>query len=404
MQQVTADGLNFRLSEEHRLLLEAVHDAIKRLEPKRREFMRVIFEERRFPEELWQVMAEVGILGAIVPEEYGGTGLGLLAMVLALEAFSAAGLANTMAVLTTMDTMAILRGGTEEQKRKWLPRIADGSLKFAFAITEPDSGTNSFRIRTLARREGDVYRLNGHKAWITAADVADYILVVARTVPYDEVVRQGLPKAYGMGLFLVDRRAPGVSLKPMNTMGIEGYQQFNVYLDDVEVPADHRIGDEHLGAQVLFMALNPERILAAAIAVGMSEYALRKAVAYANERRVFRDTPIGAYQGVQHPLAQIKIKQEAARLLTYRAAWAFDQGLPIQEVGAYANMAKYMASELAVEAVDRAIQTHGGNGFVVEYGLIPLWAPARLLKTAPINNEMILNYVAEHVLGLPRSY
>lgn len=396
--------MGFTLTDEHRMVVEAVEDLLRKLKPNRDAYFKAIFEDQYFPDELWDKMAEIGLFGALVPEEYGGTGLGLLAMTLALEAFASEGLGNALALLTTMDTMAILRAGTEEQKRHWLPQIAEGKLRLAFAITEPDAGTNSFKMRTLARKEGKTYRLTGQKAWITGVDRADYVLVVARTLPYDQLIEQGLPRTYGLGLFLVDTQAKGLSMQPMETMGIEGFRQFFLYFDDVEVPEEHRIGPEHRGAEVMFNALNPERILAAAMCVGMAEYALSKAAAYAKERRVFGDTPIGAYQAVQHPLARLKVQQEAARLLSYQAAAAFDQGLPPAEIGVYANMAKYLASETAFEALDRAIQTHGGNGFVKEYHLIQMLAPARLIKTAPINNEMVLNFIAEHALGLPRSY
>lgn len=398
------DSNSFELSQEHRMVLDTTRSLLRRLEPLREEHFRLLYEEQRFPEDLWHETGRAGIFGALIPEEYGGTGLGLLAMTLALEVFAEEGLPNTLALLATMDTMAILRGGTDEQKRHWLPQIADGSLKLAFAVTEPDSGTNTFAIRTLARREGSVYRLSGQKAWITAADIADYILVVARTMSAEEAQRRGLPKPHGLGLFLVDAKAPNLTLQPMDTMGIEGFQQFFLFFDGVEVPIEQRIGEEHMGAQALFAALNPERILAGAFGVGMSAFALRRAAAYAKERRIFGDTPIAAYQGVQHPLARAKIHQEAARLMTYRAAAAFDRGLPPAEVGLLANMAKYLASEVAVESVDHAIQTLGGSGFVKEHKLISMWAPARLMKTVPINNEMILNYVAENALGLPRSY
>lgn len=396
--------LNFHLSEEHRMVVEAAQQLMERVAPRRNEFLHMIIEEQRYPDELWDQIAQTGFFGMLIPEEYGGTNLGLLAMTLAIEVFAGQGYSNTLAVLTTMDTMAILRGGTEEQKKRWLPQIADGSLKLAFAITEAESGTNSFKVRTTARREGDVYKLYGEKAWITGFDVADYCLVVARTIPYEEIQAQDLPRTYGMGLFLVDTKAPGITLYPMNTAGVEGFRQFRIHFDGAEVPVENRIGEEHEGAQVLFQALNPERITAAAQALGRSEFALQKAVEYASQRRVFGDTPIGSYQGVQHPLARIKVMQEAARMLTYRAAWSFDQQLPPREVGKYANMAKYLASEMAIDAIDRAIQTHGGNGFVKENHLINLWTAARLSRTAPVNNEMILNFVAEHVLGMPRSY
>lgn len=398
-----SSGLSFAIGEEHGMILEAVEGLLRKIEPQRERYLKLIFEEQAFPEELWGEMARAGIIGALVPEEYGGTGLGLLGMTLALERLSAAGLTNAFCILTTMANMALLRGGSEAQKAHWMPRIASGEAKFAFAITEPDAGTNSFKMKTRATRDGDGFRLNGSKGWITGANVADYILVVARTTSYEDLKAQGLPKTYGLGLFIVDARAPGLQMQVMDTSGIEGYKQFMLYFDNVEIPPEHVLGDPDAGAMTLFQALNPERVLAAAVALGMSEFALQKAIAYAHERKVFA-SPIGAYQAVQHPLARVKIRQEAARLLTYKAAWLFDQHASPHEVGHFANMAKHMSSELAVDAVDAAIQTHGGNGFVREYHLINLWAPARLLKTAPINNEMILNQLAEHMLGLPRSY
>jgi alkylation response protein AidB-like acyl-CoA dehydrogenase len=396
--------MDFSIDEHQSMLIEVVRDLLRKREDRREAHLNAIYEEQRFPEELWEDMAEVGILGALVPEAYGGTGLGLLGMAIALEEFAAQGLANAFCVLTTMANMAILRGGTEEQKQEWLPRIAEGAVKCAFAITEPDAGTNSFNMRTFAERDGDVYRLTGNKGWITGADVATHILVVARTIPLAELERQGLPRTHGMGLFLIDADADGLQKQVMDTAGIEGFRQFMLYLDGIELPPQRRIGEEHAGAGVLFHALNPERILAAASAVGMSEFALSMAVAHASERSVFGDVPIGAYQAVQHPLARVRVAQESTRLLTYKAAWLFDRQASPDEVGHYANMAKLAGSELAVDAIDAAIQTHGGGGFIRENHLINLWAAARLLKTAPINNEMILNQIAEHMLGLPRSY
>ncbi|MDH3916091.1 MAG: acyl-CoA/acyl-ACP dehydrogenase [Chromatiales bacterium] len=396
--------MEFSLSGDQTMLIEVVRDLLRKREDRRDEYLRAIYEEQSFPEELWEDMGQVGILGALVPEEYGGTGLGLLGMAIALEEFATHGLANAFCVLTTMANMAILRGGSEEQKRHWLPMIAEGKVKCAFAITEPDAGTNSFRMRSYAERDGDVYRLSGGKGWITGADVADQILVVARTVPLQEIEAQGLPRTHGVGLFLIDADAAGLDKQVMNTAGIEGFRQFMLYFDGIEVPLERRIGGEQSGLAVLFQALNPERILAAATAVGMSEFALSKAVSHAIERSVFGDTPIGAYQAVQHPLARVRIAQEGARLLTHKAAWLFDQQSPPDQVGHYANMAKLAGSELAVDAIDAAIQTHGGGGFIRDNHLINLWSAARLLKTAPINNEMILNQIAEHMLGLPRSY
>lgn len=391
-------------SEDQAMIVEVVRDLLRKRQEKREDYLRAIYEQQRFPDDLWEDMGEAGILGALVPAEYGGSGLGLLAMAMALEEFATEGLGNAFLVLTSMANMAILRGGSADQKRRWLPRIAEGRMKCAFAITEPDSGTNSFRMKSLAERHGDVYRLTGSKGWITGADVADQILVVARTVPLKEATERSVSASRGIGLFLIDADAPGLEKQAMDTAGIEGFRQFMLFFDGIEVPADRRIGDETAGLGVLFQALNPERILAAATAVGISEFALRKAVAQAGERRVFGDTPIGAYQAVQHPLARVRVGQEAARLLTHKAARLFDEQAPPDQVGHYANMAKLTGSELAVAAVDAAIQTLGGGGFMRDSHLINLWSTARLLKTAPINNEMILNQIAEHMLGLPRSY
>ncbi|CAM3436595.1 acyl-CoA dehydrogenase family protein [Hydrogenibacillus schlegelii] len=391
-------------SETERMVVAAVDVALKKLRPKLDAYHRMIYDEGTYPEELWGVLAELGLFGALVPEAYGGTGLGLTAMTIAMERLAAHGLANVLAVLTTMDALAIVRGGTEAQKRRFLPPIAEGRLKMAFAITEPEAGTNSFNIRTFARREGSGYRLDGHKAWITGADRADWIVVVARTMPAEEAERSFGSRRHGLGLFLVENGTPGLSLQPMETVGIEGFGQFVVYFDGVKVPEEARIGPEHRGTEVLFHALNPERILFAAKGVGMAELALMRAAAYARERRVFGETPIGAYQGVQHPLARLFAEKEAARLLTYEAARAYDRGAPGRDVGLWASMAKLLASETAFRAVDQAIQTHGGNGFAKEYRFIQMLAPARLMKTAPVNNEMLLNFIAERALDLPRSY
>ncbi|MCZ7685127.1 MAG: acyl-CoA dehydrogenase [Sandaracinaceae bacterium] len=271
-------------------------------------------------------------------------------------------------------------------------------------MTEPNAGTNAFRIETIAKKDGDAYRITGSKTFITGADVADRMLLVCRTTSREDVVRMGLPKPFGMALFVVDPKSPGITLTPIPTRGIEGMRQFTVFFDDVVVPAEELVGQPDAGAFVMFNSLNPERILAAATACGMARYCLGKAVSYANERKVFGDRPIGAYQGISHPLARVKMELEAARLMTYRAAWAFDADKSPGEVGAAANAAKYLATEMAIAAVDRAIQTHGGYGFSEDYGIIWFWEAVRLLRTAPITAEMILNYVAEHELGLPRGY
>jgi alkylation response protein AidB-like acyl-CoA dehydrogenase len=401
---ITANPTNFALSEEHNLVRTAVRTMLQRLEPRREEFRERARRERRFPEEVWQGFADVGLLGCLVPEEYGGNGAGLLALTIGFEEICANSFSPGLLLVTAMDSACLLKNGSEELKQRFLPGVADGSLKLCFAITEPDAGTNAFRISTTAKRDGDRYLLNGQKVFISGVDAADYMLVVARTTTLAELEDQGKPKSHGLSLFMVDTKAKGLEKTPINIGLSEELTQFQLFFDNVEVPADHLVGQEDNGTFAMFNSLNPERILAAAICTGMAEAALRKAVDYAKERKVFKETPIGAYQAIAHPLAEVKIWLEAVKLMAYRAAWAFDRDMNPAEVGTYANMAKFLGADLAIKAVDAAIETHGGLGFAEETGLMAQWAGARLLKTAPVSREMILNYVSEWNLGLPRSY
>ncbi len=396
--------MDFRLTDEQGAVLEAVKPVLRKYEPRREALVRQIFHDKNYPQEVWDDLAAAGLMGAVIPESHGGSGLGLLPFTVAFEEVAWSGLASALHVLTVMDSACVLRNGDDALKKRILPAVAAGKTKLCFALTEPDAGSNTFRIRTLARRDGDVYRVTGQKTFITGADRADLMLLPCRSLSAEDVQAKGLPKAYGFTVLLVDPRAKGIELRPIPTRGIEGYTQFTVFLDDVAVPAENRVGEEHKGAEALFNSLNPERILAAAVACGMTRYMLDRACDYARKRNVFGKGAIGAYQAIQHPLADVRIRLDAARLLTYRAAWAFDQGLDPAEVGAFANMAKYTAAEMAIDAADRAIETLGGYGFSEEYGIVHLWEAARLLRTAPITKEMILNFVSEHVLGLPRSY
>lgn len=397
-------GLDFSLGDEQRMLKDSVRSIFRRFEGRRAELREMIIKRREFPREMWEAIAEGGFLGCVIPPEYGGTGMGLLASTFVVEEMGKMGFGNAVLILTTMDAVCIERNGTEELKRRFLPKMASGELKFCFALTEANAGSNTFRLETTAERQGDSYVINGSKTFITGVDVTDYMLLVTRTKSLKQCQEEGLPKAYGLSLFIVDTRSAGLSKTVIPTRGIEGMNQWSVYFDNVRVPANNLIGEEHAGAMALFKALNPERILAAASAVGVSEHCLQVACNYARERKVFRGTPIGQYQAVQHPLADVKIRQEAVRLMTYKAAWAFDAGLPPAEAAFYANCAKYLGAELGVMAADASIETLGGNGFSDDYGIAHLWEAMRLLKTAPISKEMILNYVAEHTLDLPRSY
>jgi|DewCreStandDraft_2_1066082.scaffolds.fasta_scaffold04929_4 alkylation response protein AidB-like acyl-CoA dehydrogenase len=350
--------------------------------------------------ELWEELARAGFLGVTVPEEYGGSGVSMFLLTVLVEELSRQGLPLLFLVLSTaMGSITLAKHGTEEQKRRYLPALAEGRERFCFAITEPDAGSNSFRIRTLARRDGDDYILRGQKVFISGVDHAQHMLVVARTVPYE----QATDKREGMSLFIVDTDAPGLTYTRMDTRILAPEKQFQVFFDDVRVPRENLVGQEGQGLRAIFDALNPERITVAALAVGVGDYALAKAVQYAKERRVF-DVPIGAHQGLAHPMAIAKTHLEMASLMTHYAAQLFDSEADPKLVGAYANMAKFAAAEAGIEAVDLAMQVHGGSGFTGEVDLITLWPLVRLMRTAPVSREMILNYIAEHVLGLPRSY
>ncbi len=398
-------ALDFTLSDEHQMVRTSVRTMLQtKWYPRWREVREMAHVHKKFPQELWDDFAQLGLLGCLVPEEYGGNGMGLLALTLAFEEITANGFNPGLLLVTAMDTSCILKNGSEPLKRKFLPKIADGSWKLCFAVTEPDAGSNTFRIQTVARRDGDNYILNGQKVFITGVDEADYMLVVARTTTLEEVEAQKKPKSFGLSLFLVDTKSPGLQKTPIPIVATEGLTQFQLFFDNVQVPAENLVGQPDNGTMAMFTSLNPERVLAAAICLGMTEFALKRAVDYARERKVFRGAPIGQYQAIAHPLAEAKIMQEAVRLMTYKSAWAFDQGQNPAEVGTLANMAKFLAADLAIKAVDAAIETHGGLGFAEETGLVYLWNGARLMKTAPISREMILNYVAEWNLGLPRSY
>lgn len=399
-------ALDFELSHEQQQIADLAHEMLDRFRERQDEFRQRIFVQRSFPDELWQAFAETGFLGALIPQEYGGSGVGLLPLYLAAEAIGSFGFGCALLTVTTMDVACIVRNASEDLKKRVLPEVASGRMKLCFALTEPNAGTNSFRIETRAEREADGrgYRINGQKVYITGADVADRMLVVTRTTSAKECHERKLPKTHGLSMFLVDPRAPGITMQEIHARGIEGFREWTVYFDDVHVCDCDVVGEIDRGGAALFNSLNPERIVATGFAIGNTEYCLKRSVAYAKDRVVFGDRPIGSYQGIAHPLADLKIDLEAARMLAQRAALAFDAGRDQQTVGFWANAAKHKAGDLVVRAVDQAIQTHGCYGFSEEYGIIQLWETARLLRTAPVTREMALNFVAEHVLGLPRTY
>ncbi|WIX78017.1 acyl-CoA dehydrogenase family protein [Amycolatopsis carbonis] len=346
--------------------------------------------------ELWDEAGRLGYLGVNLPEEYGGGGAGIADLAAVLEEFAAAGSPLLLMVVSpAICGTVISRFGTDEQKKQWLPGLSDGSKKMVFAITEPDAGSNSHKITTTARRDGSDWVLSGRKVFISGVDEADAVLVVGRT----EDSKTGRLKP---ALYIVPTDTPGFEFKQIEMDLVSPEKQFGLFLDDVHLPAEALVGEEDAAIAQLFAGLNPERIMGASFSLGTARYALDKAVAYANERQVW-GAPIGSHQGLAHPLAQIKIELELAKLMTQKAASLYDSGDDFAS-GESANMAKYAAAEAAIHAVDQAVQTYGGNGLATEYGLGTLVTAVRLGRIAPVSREMVLNFVGQHSLGLPKSY
>ncbi len=365
-----------------------------------RTYLQECAEEGRYPQELWNTFSEVGFTGMNVPEEYGGAEMGMREMATLTETLSRQGISELFLLLSaTMAPIALKYHASEATKERFLPRIASGESKFCFAITEPEAGTNSVRMQTLAERDGDQYLVNGEKTFISGAAEADYIQLVCRTTPYEEV-RDTNPYD-GVSLLMVPTDAPGLT---MNSLGLRtgwGLDQYTLYFDDAEVPVENRIGEEGNGFRYMFDALNPERIFGAASAIGSARFVLDRTVDYASERVVF-DEPIGAHQGVQHPLARGAMRLETAALANDRAVKAFDNDEEYQHI--WSNMANWTATEAADQIMDAAIQTHGGNAFHPDYEIINHLHSTKISKVAPINNNMLLNFIGENLLNLPKSY
>lgn len=347
--------------------------------------------------ELWAEAGALGYLGVNIPEEYGGGGQGMYELSLVEEELAAAGCGLLMMVVSpAICGTVITRFGTDDQKGRWLPGLADGSRIMAFSITEADAGSNSHRIASTARRDGSDWILSGGKTFISGIDVADEVLVVCRT----EDAGTGRLKPV---LLVVPTDAPGFEANRIEMDIVAPDHQFTLFFDDIRLPADALVGSEDAALDQLFAGLNPERIMASAFALGTARYALDKATSYAKERSVWGDRTIGSHQAIAHPLAQIHIEAELAHLMLQKAATLYDAG-DDAGAGEAANMAKYAAGEVAVRAVDQAVQTHGGNGLASEYGLGSILVASRLTRIAPVSREMILNFVAMHSLGLERSY
>ncbi|MEI2415448.1 acyl-CoA dehydrogenase family protein [Orrella sp. JC864] len=397
MQQADTldDTLSMSLGEDYPDIREGVRRICERFPG---EYWRRLDEQQRYPEEFVAALTESGFLAALIPEEYEGSGMPLRAAAVILEEIHAAG-CNAGACHAQMYTMGtVLRHGSAEQKRRYLPAIARGELRLqAFGVTEPTSGTDTTRLKTRAVREGDHYVVDGQKVWTSRALHSDLMLLLARTTPYEQVQK----KSDGLSVFLVDlreARGKGLEIRPLKAM--INHNTTEVFFDKLRIPADSLIGQEGKGFRYILDGMNAERILVASEAIGDARWFIRTAVNYANDRQVFQ-RPIGQNQGIQFPIARAYAETQAADLMLRKAAALFDAGRPC---GDEANMGKMLASEASWHAAEACLQTHGGFGFASEYDVERKWRETRLLQIAPISTNLILSYIGQHILGMPRSF
>ncbi|MGV1768426.1 acyl-CoA dehydrogenase family protein [Rhizobium rhizogenes] len=390
--------MNFDLTDEQLMMMATARQIGERFGT---EYWRVKDAAKEYPFECWQAICDAGLTGAMLPEEYGGAGLGLVDMALIIEELCKAGAGATLAQMFMLNPVfggvAINKYGSPSMKREWLPKLCSGEMTFCMALTEPDAGTNSLSLKTTARRNGPAWRINGQKIWITGVPQSQKMLVVARTTPEAESPR----KTFGISLFMIDTKRAGLSHTPIEKLGTNTLPSSSVFFDDVEAHEDEVLGTIDGGWEQLLDVLNTERVVTTAGLVGAGYLGISLAVNYAKERKVFNGKPIGSYQGVQFPLAQHWAEIEAARLLNLKAASNFDNGLPF---GSESNAAKLIASQAASAVIERAMQVMGGMGYAKEFHAERLWRDARLFRFAPVSEEMILNFIAMNNLGLPRSY
>jgi acyl-CoA dehydrogenase len=388
--------LDFELKAEQKMIVETASEIAKDFGP---EYWREKDRKHEFPEDFWKSLVGAGFPGIVIPEKYGGSGMGMFEMILAMETLASGGCGLGgewfLCLSSVFGGLSIAKHSNESQKAKYLPKIAKG-LEFCLGLTEPDAGTNTLNIKTSAVKEGDDYRINGQKMFISGADRAKGMLLVTRTTPLEKASKRTL----GLTLFLVDLPNPAIEINPIEKHGINYSKTFEVYINDLKVPTESLLGQVDNGWGLLLGTLNPERMSFSAASCGIGLLAIKKAVDYAKDRKVF-DAPIGSHQAIQFPLAEAEAKIEAARLLNYKAAWLFDRG---QDCGAEANMAKVASVDAGIGAVYHAMQTFGGYGYAVDYDVERWWREVNLIRLAPITHQMALAFIGQHVLGLPKSY
>ena len=388
--------MDFETTEEHQLIRDAIGKICADFPD---EYWSKCDNGHLFPWDFYNALAEAGWIGIAIPEQYGGSGRGITEASIVLEEVAASGAAMNGASsihLSIFGMHPVVKYGSEDMKQKYLPRVAAGDLHVAFGVTEPDAGTDTSSIKTTARLDGDQYLVKGRKVWTTKALDSERVLLLVRTESREAVAK----RTEGMTLLLAELQRPEVTISPIDKVGRNAVASCEVVYDDLPVHQTDRVGEEGKGFRYLLDGLNAERILVAAEALGIGRVAMRRAVGYANEREVF-GRPIGQNQGVSFPLGEAQMRLDAAELMIRKASWLIDHGEPC---GAEANMAKWLAADAAFQAADQAVQTHGGFGYAREFHVERYWREARLMRIAPISQEMILNYVTEHVLELPRSY
>lgn len=386
---------------------EKFRDQIAKAFAKFKPHLKTMYQEEKsqpVSPEVWQLMADLGWFGCVIPAKYDGNERGLLAMAMAAEEIGRSGVAPFSSTLTALASICISRFGSEELKLKYLPRISKGEIKFAFGATEDRAGFNMLEIDTFAEKNGEHYVINGSKMYTSGFDISDYFLLVARTLSLEECKQKKLPRTAGISIFLVETGSAGISKELLNTRGEGFVKQFSLTFENLKVPTQNLVGKENEGAAALFTSFNLERILFVAFALGASRYCLDVACEHARNRKVFNETPIGRYQSIQHPLADAQIRIEAVRSVLFQAINAVEQGRDPLEVLTLINSAKYLASEAGLKAVDAAMDALGGRGFNEDYGVIQMLDLMQLLRLSPISNGLVLNDIAERVLGLPRSY
>lgn len=390
--------MDFSLTEEQKMISESARKVGERFGL---EYWRELDARKSFPTEFWKAVCDAGLCGVALPEEYGGSGLGMVEVALIVEELAAAGGGATVGQLFMINPIfggiSISRFGTDDMKRELLPKIISGEINCCMALTEPDAGSNSLEIKTFATRIGNGWRLSGRKIWITGVDAAQKMLVVARTTKLEDAQR----RTHGLSMFLIDVNRKGLTYAPIEKLGTNTLSSCNVFFDDVNVDDSELVGTLDNAWYELLDVLNTERIVTTAALVGGANLAIRLGVEFAKERRVFSNKPIAIYQGIQFPIAQHWAEITCARLMNLKAAALFDSGQPY---GTEANVAKLIASQAASAAIERSMQTMGGMGYAKEMHLERLWRDTRLFRFAPISEEMILNFIATQNLGMPKSY